>query len=126
MLLRLFILTTKDNLQRNEICWGMDSTCLFVASKGSISKSGQSVADGVGRVDMIVYNEETRTFQNEGYVGEEKSDYTQMDCHMGECTTIDIDRKHRNIVTGSTDTFISVIDCNEMITLKSFKCHKYL
>ncbi|KNB44445.1 wd40 repeat-containing protein [Blastocystis sp. subtype 4] len=70
--------------------------------------------DGVGRVDMIVYNEETRSFQNEG----------SMDCHMGECTTIDMDRKHRNIVTGSTDTFISIIDCNEMITLKTFKCHK--
>ena len=124
MHLQLQIVTKKDELQRNEMCWGMDSTCLFVASKGSLSESGLSVVDGVGRVDMIVYNEETRSFQNEGYVREEERGYEQMDCHMGECTTIDIDRKHRNIVTGSTDTFISIVDCNEMITLKTFKCHK--
>ncbi|KAK8829019.1 hypothetical protein WA538_001019, partial [Blastocystis sp. DL] len=89
---------------RNELCWGLDSTCLFVASKG----------DGIGRVDMIVYNEEKRVFQNEGF----------MDCHMGECTTIDIDRKHYNLVTGSTDTFVCVIDCNEMIVINSIKCQK--
>lgn len=50
------------------MCWGMDSTCLFVASKGSLSESGFLVVDGVGRVDVIVYNEETRSFQNEGSV----------------------------------------------------------
>lgn len=89
-------------------------------------ESVTSDIDGVGRVDMIVYNEETRSFQNEGYVEKEDGCYWQMDCHMGECTTIDIDRKHYNLATGSTDTFVSIIDCNEMITLNAVKCHKFL
>lgn len=45
---------------------------------------------------------------------------------MGECTTIDIDRKHYNLVTGSTDTFVCVIDCNEMIVINSIKCQKWI
>ena len=48
-----------------------------------------------------------------------------MNCHMGECTTIDIDRKHANLATGSTDTYVNYLDCNEMICLNSIKCQKY-
>ena len=48
-----------------------------------------------------------------------------MNCHMGECTTIDIDRKHANLATGSTDTYVNYLDCNEMICLNAIKCQKY-
>ena len=46
-------------------------------------------------------------------------------CTMSELTTIDMDRKHHNIAVGSSDSLVSIIDCYEMITLSTLKCHVY-
>ena len=46
-------------------------------------------------------------------------------CSMDELTTIDMDRKHHNLAVGSKDSLVTIIDCNEMITLSTLKSHKF-
>lgn len=43
---------------------------------------------------------------------------------MSELTTIDMDRKHHNIAVGSNDSLVTIIDCYDLITLSTLKCHK--
>lgn len=46
-------------------------------------------------------------------------------CSMSPLTSLDMDRKHHNLAVGSADSLVTIIDCFELITLSTLKCHQF-
>ena len=76
--------------------------------------TGVYVIDDMGCVEIIEYNEESKEF---AFVN-------RLPISMGECNTIDIDRRHNLLAVGSSDSILTIIDYCEMIPVSSFKIHK--
>ncbi|KAK8820766.1 WD40 domain-containing protein [Blastocystis sp. ATCC 50177/Nand II] len=92
-----------QSVTRNDICWGLDSSCLYVASG----------TDDMGCVEIIEFNEESKEF----------AFANRLPISMGECNTIDIDRRHNLLAVGSSDSILTIIDFCEMIPVSSIKLH---
>ena len=70
--------------------------------------------DDMGCVEIIEFNEESKEF----------AFANRLPISMGECNTIDIDRRHNLLAVGSSDSILTIIDFCEMIPVSSIKLHK--
>ena len=72
--------------------------------------------DDMGCVEIIQYIKETGQFE-----------FTKrLQISMGECTAIDVDRRHDMLVVGSSDSILTVVDYCDMIPLSTIKLHKWV